>query len=557
MANYDGDRCRRRARIAAIRDGVDATHVHFFRGDSAYREAGSRPAHGVARIGVIPTTPESAVRLINASLAPALGKGLGLDDVYIHYVEAANSRFIGDRFMFLDASTLRNIANAAGSGFAFMNSHRTGGLSSPSELPFGRTFAGRYEEFADQTGATFGRAVVGLYMLKGVHPNGSAGPSTDDLHRSIEAGTLSDVSMGLVGGLRVCDVCGEDLAERDPETGEFHCPHAPGTHRELGPENVEAQTARGVRGGKASYTLVDAMPQELSAVYKGAVPGAGFRKALALSMAGGLNAIEASEARESYAQLLERGDRTFGHSGPGRGGAGRVRGEGRGIESNPMLSPTHAPSLGLSPRPSSLTPLFGGHMDFLRAFRFWQAAGEPAELNFESLAADSVGETTGPFGTATVEDHEKVQLRLRVAELEELARGAVTRGLRQEADAFIHAEISAGRVVPAEADRLVEVYVQSGLDDAARPLKAIVGRGEFTRLAYFKRGIQARKPHALTKEEVGTKPILPTGARPLANSAEPPNPRTTMKPERLAEMLAATPQGRPVLATLAKKPGEG
>ena len=200
MANFDGDRCRRRARIAAVRDGVDATHVHFFRGDSAYWEAGSRPAHGVARTGVMPTTPESAIRLINASLAPVSGKELGLDDVYIHYVEAANSRFIGDRFMFLDASTLKNIANAAGSGFAFMNSHRTGGLSSPSELPFGRTFAGRYEEFADQAGATFGRAVVGLYMLKGVHPNGTAGPSTDDLHRSIEAGTLSDVSMGLVGG---------------------------------------------------------------------------------------------------------------------------------------------------------------------------------------------------------------------------------------------------------------------------------------------------------------------------------------------------------------------
>jgi hypothetical protein len=190
-------------------------------------------------------------------------------------------------------------------------------------------------------------------------------------------------------------------------------------------------------------------------------------------------------------------------------------------------------------------------------FRFWQAAGEPAELDFESLAADPVASPTEPFGTATVEDPEKVQLRLRVAELEELARGAVARGLRQEADAFIYAEVSAGRVVPAEAERLAEVYVQSGLDDAARPLKSIVGRGEFTRLAYFKRGIQSRRPHALTKEEIGTEPILPHGARPLANSVEPPNPRASMKPERLAEMLAATPQGRPALATLAKGPREG
>ena len=56
-----------------------------------------------------------AIRLINASLANVSGKALSLDDVYIHYVEAANSRFIGDRFMFLDTSTLRNIATAAGS----------------------------------------------------------------------------------------------------------------------------------------------------------------------------------------------------------------------------------------------------------------------------------------------------------------------------------------------------------------------------------------------------------------------------------------------------------
>lgn len=514
MANFDGDRCRRRARIAAVRDGVDATHVRFFRGDSADWIPGKRHAHAIPHAGAMPTNPESALRLINASLATVSDGELGLDDVYIHYMEAANSRFIGDRFMFLDASTLRNIANAAGSGFAFMNSHRTGGLSAPSELPFGRTFAGRYDEPGERAGAMFGRAVVGLYMLRGVHPNGAAGPSTDDLHRSIEAGTLSDVSMGLVGGLRICDVCGEDLAEHDPESGEFRCPHAPGTHRELGPEHVQAQIARGVRGGKASYTLVDAMPQEVSAVYKGAVPGAGFRKALALSTAGALNDIESGEARESYAELLENHNQTF--------------------------------------RPRARAVQRGETMDILRAFRFWQAAGEPTEINIESLAADPTESPTGPFGTVPVEDPEKVQLRLRVAELEELARGAESRGLRQDAEAFISSELSAGRVVPAEAERLVEVYVQSGLDDAARPLRAIAGRGEFTRLGYFKRGIQARKSHALTREEVGSDPALPIGSRTLANGAEPPDPRSPMRPERLAEMLAATPQGRPILAALAK-----
>jgi hypothetical protein len=256
------------------------------------------------------------------------------------------------------------------------------------------------------------------------------------------------------------------------------------------------------------------MPQEVSAVYKGAVPGAGFRKVLALSRVGGLNESEAGEARESYAELLESDDRTIG--------------------------------------PRARAAQLGGNMDILRAFRFWQAAGEPAEINLESLAATPAEAPARPSGPATAEDPEKVLLRLRVAELEELARGAEARGLRQQADAFIHAEVSAGRVVPAETERLIEVYVQSGLDDAERPLKAIVGHGEFTRLAYFKRGIQARKPHSLMKEEIGAGPVLPAGSRPLASGAEPPDPRAPMKPERLAEMLAATPQGRPVLAALAK-----
>ena len=43
----------------------------------------------------------------------------------------------------------------------------------------------------------------------------------------------------------------------------------------------------------------------------------------------------------------------------------------------------------------------------------------------------------------------------------------------------------------------------------------------------------------------------------LASGAEPPDPRAPMKPERLAEMLAATPQGRPALAALARGTREG
>jgi hypothetical protein len=113
-------------------------------------------------------------------------------DIYIHYALVANNTFLSDRWMFLHRSTLRNIATDAATATAFMNSHRTGGLSHPAELPMGRTFAGRFEQYGDGTM----RTLVGMYMQVGLAPNGAQGPTTDDLHRMIWGGTLFDCSVG-------------------------------------------------------------------------------------------------------------------------------------------------------------------------------------------------------------------------------------------------------------------------------------------------------------------------------------------------------------------------
>lgn len=471
VANFNAERCRRRARLAAARDGVDATPLGFVH-------------DGSPRMGV-----SEALSLVNA----ASGTSLTAEDVYIHFVEAANTRFIGDRFMFLDATTLKNIASAAESGIAFMNSHRTGGLSAPSELPFGKTFAGRYEEFSDSDGGTFGRTILGIYMLRGVHPNGAAGPSTDDLHRAIEAGTLSDVSMGLVGGTRLCDVCGEDLSARDAESGKFLCPHAPGTHRQMDLAQIEGQTARGVRDGKASYTLVDAMPQEVSAVYKGAVPGAGFRKASALSRAGGLTAVELSEARESYAGLLDADDRTFG----------------------PKRATTS-----------------GAKMDILKAFRFWQAAGEPEELNLEDFAAPAPDAHSGKAVAKPVEDAEKLALRAELDRIKAEREQELRDGLNREADQFADGEVSARRALPADKDSLARVYTALATADRER-------------LEEFKALQSSRPAHDLTTEEVGTEPVLPKGSRTLPNGVEAPDGK--LSPDTMAMLLSATPLGKAAL----------
>lgn len=273
MAKIEGlnqKACKRRNYIAAKRYGVEATPIQF----SNLQTVATYQSTLIDTVGSIPATQEDAIRLINS-----LSFGdteLTEDDVYIHTAIAANDNFIPGRFMFLDESTLRNIALGGESGVAFMNSHRTGGMSAPAELPYGRTIAGQYQAFIGEDGQLHKQAVLTFYMLRGVHPNGSAGPSTDDLNRMILSGSLFDVSVGVYGGQQVCDVCNNDLSSDD-------CDHVPGTTIGMTTGEVERQLTRGVDGGFASYTIRNAGLAELSAVFDGAVPGAGFRKALKFS----------------------------------------------------------------------------------------------------------------------------------------------------------------------------------------------------------------------------------------------------------------------------------
>lgn len=296
-AEFNKDRCQQRNRIAARRDGVEASPFVFL------RAAPALTTDLWDSWGALPADDSEALAWINARL-PADSPALTAEQVYIHYCEAANTAYIGERDirpMFLGKGTLRNIAADAIEGVAFMNSHRTGGLSHEAEQPMGRTFAARYEEFADGRA----RVLVGFYMVAGTAPNGANGPTTDDLHKQIAGGTLFDVSVGLGKGEKVCDLCGFDL-ERKDEEGRYLCPHVPGTSRHVTPEQQTAQQARGVSKGVATYTLENAHCGEISGVYDGAVPGAGFAKALRLARE--LSPAERLEVRAAYSTLLRRGD---------------------------------------------------------------------------------------------------------------------------------------------------------------------------------------------------------------------------------------------------------
>lgn len=291
ITGLNPDKCRQRNSIAAKRDGVNSHPIRFLR-------APMPVGQGVtSSLGTMPANDEAALALINAR-QPEGAEALTLDNVWIHPAEAANSSFISDRYAFLSTKTLKNIARNAQTGFAFMNSHRTGDLSHPSELPYGRTIAGRYEKLDDGTE----RALISFYMLRGQFPNGQSGPSTDALHYGIDGGTIFDVSVGLYGGEAICDVCGGNLNDWD------ECDHYPGTDYNMTDEEVAAQKARGVSYGMASYTLDDAYCGETSAVYDGAVTGAGFNKVLAGFKAGKLTGQCLSQAKAAYGPLLGKGD---------------------------------------------------------------------------------------------------------------------------------------------------------------------------------------------------------------------------------------------------------
>lgn len=299
---FNQEKCRQRNRVAGLRDGIEVAGVTLL-------DHAPEAVDLLECAGDLPVTLSAAMDAINAGRKR--GEELTPEDVYLHYAEAANDGFIPSRYMFLHESTLKNIAAHGAEGVAFMNSHRTGGMSHPSEQPFGHTFAGQYQKYKDAEGKTRKRACLGVYMLKGVKPAGEQGPSTDDLHRMIEGGTTRDVSVGLNAGDRICDICGHDLTATKPtDWGEEKlCPHVPGSTHKLSDLEMSGQKERDPKTrGRATFSYHDGGLGELSSVFNGAVPGAGFKKALRLFRQGELSLAAVDELRDSYAGVITLAD---------------------------------------------------------------------------------------------------------------------------------------------------------------------------------------------------------------------------------------------------------
>ncbi len=224
----------------------------------------------IGEAGTLPENAAAALPLINAAL-PAGALPLTENDVYYHTVEGVNTQYIPSYFMFMDTTTIANTARNGAEGMAFMTRHNWGDLFSAGELPSGKTIAGKHEQVLTEGGQVLERAIIGFYMLRAHSPNGAQVANTDELHKGIMGGTIFDVSLTFRSdgyGETICNVCGMDYNE---------CSHIRGYNDNMTlDEQLYARDVLGVPGGVATIRLVNWYANEVSAVYDGAVAGAGF-----------------------------------------------------------------------------------------------------------------------------------------------------------------------------------------------------------------------------------------------------------------------------------------
>jgi hypothetical protein len=480
--DFNDKRCAKRNRQAALRYGIDTAPINF---------VNAPEANGLTLTyfeGKLPKTSDEALAMINAMLPDGVDP-LTADDVYIHYMEAANNSFIEDRFMFLGEDTLRNIAKDAAEGSAFMNSHRTGGMSTDAEFAFGKTFAGQYQRGTNAKGEVVQRPLLGMYMLRGVKPNGDSGPSTDDLDKKIRGGTLFNVSVGLTGGEKICDVCDNPLRDSD-------CSHVPGAHYSMSSADKQKQKDRGVPEGRASYTYRKARLGEVSGVFKGAVRGAGFRKAQ--SLAASLKGENLKQVRDVYSDLWSSEEEELMSEG-----------------------------------------IFDRFADYLTE-RFPNLFGDKSTTNNPPAPDAATKPEAAPDRT---EENSEMSNKPGDMDVEKLRRDSEelatlkTQQRKQSSMDFATEQVTKNKsLLPFGVEKLQSLHEQLSLDDVTSPLS------HGSRVEQLKSLFAAIPPHSLTKEQAaGT---LPAGASVLTNDADDPvdaeNKRSVESARKFGEQRNAT-----------------
>jgi hypothetical protein len=225
------------------------------------------------------------------------------DEPFFWSAEISNGR-MDSYYTHMLPSSLKNYAADCEAGIPFMNNHRTGGglfAPKPTELPMGRSIGGRFHA-GQRTGEPRTEAV--FYTMRGLK---LGEVNTDDFIRGVETGIVRDVSIGFMGGNYVCDVCGEDMLRSEK------CEHFPGMEY----EKTEGKKKTRV---KATAGVDDAHCGEVSAVFRGATPGAMILKATRMAEAGLFSRSQAAFVSDRYQVALPGGPQWYVMPGAGTTG---------------------------------------------------------------------------------------------------------------------------------------------------------------------------------------------------------------------------------------------
>lgn len=191
--------------------------------------------------------------------------------VFVFQAEVSNNQ-LDAYWTRMHESSLRNFVEDAQRGVAFMNSHRTGGIATDAEQPYGRSFDATLIG-AGGRGNARQRVEEWFYIPRAAMPNGPGRASSDNIIESILTGTGRDISIGFHGGEFRCSICDRDMGR------DWACWHMPGFSyavQDKDGKDTDQQVT-------ALAWIHNAHQVEASSVYDGATPGCMVKKALRMA----------------------------------------------------------------------------------------------------------------------------------------------------------------------------------------------------------------------------------------------------------------------------------
>lgn len=173
--------------------------------------------------------------------------------------------------------SIANYVASAKEGVSFQDSHRT------RELGLGRSLFAEKQEDADLV-----RGFADIFTLPGL-------PDLDQFIFKYRAGIAKDVSIGFSGGKFICAICNRSIWSWD-------CPHIPGVEYDVEETDAKGNVVRTTKVLAFSWVR-GAQLNEISAVYKGATPGAAILKAQREAAGGRMTPDVANLLESRYREL--------------------------------------------------------------------------------------------------------------------------------------------------------------------------------------------------------------------------------------------------------------